>query len=74
MPRTGEKARIGIVGLGSIAQTIHLPLLSRFSDAEILAVCDIDRSKAAFVAEKYRIPRFYTDLDEMLKQEDEITG
>ena len=45
-----EKARIGIVGLGSIAQTIHLPVLSRFSDVEIVAVCDADRAKAQYVA------------------------
>lgn len=69
-----EKARIGIVGLGTIAQTIHLPILTRLSDAEVVAVCDADRSKADFVAGKYGIRRSYGDLGEMLKSEEEIVG
>lgn len=69
-----ERARIGIVGLGTIAQTIHLPILSKLHDAEIVAVCDLDRAKAEFVAKKYNIRRYYSDFDEMLKREEEIVG
>jgi predicted dehydrogenase len=69
-----QKARIAVVGLGTVGQTVHLPILSKFPDAEIVAVCDIEASKAEFVAKKYDIPRFYNDLDEMLKTEDEIVG
>jgi predicted dehydrogenase len=69
-----DKARIGIVGLGAIAQTIHLPILTKFSDAHIVAVCDLDSAKAQFVARKYNIPRFYSDLDEMLHTEEDIVG
>jgi len=45
-----EKVRIAVVGLGTIGQTIHLPILSKLPDAEIVAVCDVDASKAEFVA------------------------
>lgn len=69
-----EKARIGIVGLGNIAQTIHLPLLSKSRDVEIVAVCDLDKSKADFVAAKYEIPRVYTDPEKMLAVENDIVG
>jgi predicted dehydrogenase len=67
-----EKARIAIVGLGTIGQSVHLPILSKLPEAEIVAVCDVEASKAEFVAKKYEIPRFYTDLDEMLKVEEDI--
>jgi predicted dehydrogenase len=69
-----EKVRIAIVGLGTIGQSVHLPILSKLPDAEIVAVCDVEASKAEFVAKKYEIPRFYTDLEEMLKVEEDIVG
>jgi predicted dehydrogenase len=69
-----DKARIGIVGLGTIAQAIHLPILSRLQDVEIVAVCDFDPAKAEFCAKKFGIRRYYTDYYEMLRKEDEITG
>jgi predicted dehydrogenase len=69
-----ERTRIGIVGLGTIAQTIHLPILTRLQDVEILAVCDMDRAKAEFVAKKYNIRRSYSDYEEMLSREGEIVG
>lgn len=69
-----ERTRIGIVGLGTIAQTIHLPILSKVQDAEILAVCDLDRGKAEFVAKKYNIRRAYSDYEEMLARETDIVG
>ncbi|MEX0736962.1 MAG: Gfo/Idh/MocA family oxidoreductase [Bacteroidota bacterium] len=69
-----EKARIAVVGLGTIGQTIHLPILSKFPDVEIVAVCDFDPAKAEFVSRKYEIPRWYTDLSELLKTEEDVVG
>lgn len=67
-----EKIKIGIVGLGSIAQTIHIPILNKLPDAEIVAICDRDKSKAQFVAEKFGIRRFYSNYEEMLLREGDI--
>jgi predicted dehydrogenase len=69
-----EKARIGIVGLGSVAQTFHLPLLSKFTDVEIVAVCDIDRAKAQFVADKFKVRRYYNSFEKMLAVEQDLDG
>lgn len=69
-----EKARIGIVGLGSIAQTIHLPILSKFPDVEIVAVCDLDRAKAQFVADKFKVRRYYNNYEKMLALEQDLDG
>ena len=65
-----DKAKIGIVGLGWIAQVFHLPILSKLPDVEITSVCDRDKTRARALAEKYGIGRFYTDYNEMLKKED----
>jgi predicted dehydrogenase len=69
-----EKARIGIVGLGSIAQTIHLPILSKFPDVEIVAVCDLDRAKAQIVADKFNVRRYYNNFEKMLAIEQDLDG
>ena len=65
-----EKLRTGIVGLGWVAQVFHLPLLTKFEDAEIVAVCDKDKARARLIAEKFGIKNVYTDYEQMLVKED----
>jgi predicted dehydrogenase len=67
---TIEKAKIGIVGLGWIAQVFHLPILTKLPDVEIACVCDHDKTRARALAEKYGIKRYYTDYNEMLSKEE----
>jgi len=70
MAEQKEKIRIGIVGLGWIAQVYHLPILSKLRDVEIVAVCDSGRGRARAIAEKYGIKRYYTDYQKMLTDEE----
>lgn len=65
-----NRPKIGIIGLGWIAQVFHIPILTKFPDAEVVCVCDRDRARARFISEKFGIPRYYTDYKEMLKKED----
>lgn len=65
-----EKVKIGVVGLGWVAQVIHLPILMKLADAEVVSVCDRDRSKARLVAEKFGVKRVYYDVQQMLENED----
>jgi predicted dehydrogenase len=67
-----QKVKIGVVGLGTVGQTVHLPILAKIPEVEIVAVCDIESSKAEFVAKKYDIPRHYANLEEMLSAESDI--
>jgi predicted dehydrogenase len=65
-----EKVRIGVVGLGWVAQVFHLPILTKFTDAEVVAVCDKDKARARFIAERFGVPRFHTDHEKMLASEE----
>ena len=65
-----EKLRLGIVGLGWVSQVFHLPLLTKFEDAEVVAVCDKDKARSKMIAEKFGIARYYTDYQQMLATED----
>jgi predicted dehydrogenase len=69
-----ERIRIGIVGLGNIAQTAHLPTLTKLQDVEVVAVCDLDKARAQFIAEKFGVPRHYGSFEAMLASEPEMTA
>ncbi len=66
----GVPIPVGIVGCGGVAQVIHLPILHRHPDVQVQAVCDADTSKAAFVAEKFGVPRMYQDIEDMFQHEE----
>jgi virulence factor len=57
--------RVGVVGLGDIAQKAYLPVLTGRDDVELtLMTRDADRLRR--VARRYGVPRGTTDLDELL--------
>jgi myo-inositol 2-dehydrogenase / D-chiro-inositol 1-dehydrogenase len=50
----GGRVRLGIIGLGTVAQAVHLPLLSRHRERfEVTAVCDLSAELAAVVTERF---------------------
>jgi len=65
-----EKVRIGVVGLGWVAQVVHLPILMKLPEAEVSAICDRDRNRANLVAEKFGIKRLYSDANELAQLPD----
>ena len=40
-----EKIRIGLIGVGKMLGSIHLPSLFRFPEVQIVAVCDVDTTR-----------------------------
>jgi len=53
--RTLNKLKIGIIGAGGIATSIHLPVLSTLPEAEVLAVCDLAVERAAAASKAFGI-------------------
>lgn len=65
-----DRVRVGVLGLGAVAQAVHLPLLDRLGDRfDIAAVADLSPSLAATVGERYRVPAGHrvTTLDALLE-------
>lgn len=60
------KSKIAIVGLGSIAQLVHLPILSKMPNVEISGVAEINKSRLLSVSEKFDIKNRYTDYNELI--------
>lgn len=66
-----KKLKVGIIGLGEVAQIIHLPILASMAEKyEIAAICDISPKLLDVLGEQYRVENRYTDALELTKQED----
>ena len=63
-----EKTKVAILGAGFIAD-IHAESYKRFvPEAEIVAVYTRDKSKAEAFASLHSIPKFFDDLDDIIRQ------
>jgi len=61
-----EKIGFGIIGAGIWGES-HARIYSTHPLAKLLAVCDIDKEKARYIAQKYGAKEYYTDFQKMLK-------
>jgi predicted dehydrogenase len=66
-----KKVKVGVIGLGEVAQIIHLPILDSLSDRfEITALCDISEQLLQLMGEKYRVTRLYNNPFDLCEQPD----
>ncbi|KZE74441.1 dehydrogenase [Paenibacillus elgii] len=62
------KRKIGIIGLGDIAQKVYLPLLSASEKVDIVGLSSRSMSTVDRIGAQYRIAGRYASLTEMLRQ------
>ncbi|HZH61121.1 MAG TPA: Gfo/Idh/MocA family oxidoreductase [Metabacillus sp.] len=68
-----SKLRIGIIGVGGIAQGRHIPAFQSFSDdCVITAVSDVNKERAQAVATTHQIEHVFEDYREMFKHVDAV--
>ncbi len=61
-----DKLNIGIIGVGGIAQVVHLPILSKFSNVKIGGISELNKSRLNTIANKYGITNKYQDYRQLL--------
>ncbi len=64
------KVKIGVIGLGSIAQLVHLPNLSKLNNAVVTAVAEINKNRLNTIGDKFNITQRFRDYKEMLEKAD----
>ncbi|MBP1966775.1 Gfo/Idh/MocA family protein [Paenibacillus aceris] len=64
-----KRTRIGIIGLGDIAQKVYLPLLSVNEQVDIAGIMSFTPATVERMKAKYRIPFGTTKLEELLALE-----
>ena len=76
--RTGGKDRVerinvGVIGLGEVAQIVHLPILEALSDRyRVAAVCDVSPGLLSAIGQRYDVApaHRYTDAFDLVAQDD----
>lgn len=66
-----SKLRIGVVGLGGIAQKAYLPLLSQATDWQLVGGFSPNQQKAKLICDSYRMACF-SQLDSLAQQCDAV--
>ena len=65
-----RKLRVGMIGSGGIARTAHLPGWKDIPDVEVVAIADTNEELVRNTATAQKIPQWYTDYRELLRQKD----
>ncbi len=61
-----QPVRLGAVGCGFVAERVHLPVLSRLREVEVVAVADRDPERLRSVADTFGIPSRYPDAHSLI--------
>jgi len=61
---------VGVIGCGAIADLIHLPAYREIPEANVIAVCDVNKRRAMETARKYHIKTWYADYEKLLERKD----
>ena len=61
------RLRVGVVGAGEIASSVHLPILTRRADLfEVTAIADLNIAAAHAVADRFNVPQRFASTEEMI--------
>lgn len=58
--------KVGMIGCGKIAQRAHLPAFAKCKNAEITALCDVNRRTLKQMGARYTVGHLYTDYNKLL--------
>lgn len=63
-----EKVKVALIGAGGMANRVHYPSLASFDDVELVGLCDLVPDKLAGTAEKFGIPKTFSDYRAMIEE------
>lgn len=64
-----QNVRVVFVGVGSMGQCAHLRSYRTISGCDVVAIADLREKTAKRVAQRYEVPRVYTDFRKMFEAE-----
>ena len=65
-----NRLRVGVIGLGEVAQIVHLPIIEALpTHYELVAICDISPSLVDHVGDRYGVDNRYADAADMIENE-----
>lgn len=68
-----KKLKIGVIGVGSIAQARHIPAIVRQTEkAELTALSDVNEANLKAVANRWNVPNYAVDYHDILHMVDAV--
>ncbi len=64
-----EKLRVGVVGVGKMAEICHLPILAQLPQIQLVAFCDTSEENLATRGDDYGVERRYSDYHDLFDNE-----
>jgi len=61
-----EKVRVGLVGVGFVARTAHIPFLREIPFVDLVAIADVDTDRAKEVGQEFNIPRVLHSYEDLI--------
>jgi predicted dehydrogenase len=65
-----DNIKVAVIGLGGIAQLVHLPNLLKTNNVTVTAVADINKNRLNTIADKFNIKERYTRYEDLLEKSD----
>lgn len=62
-----SRVGVGVIGLGGISNTVHLPGLQLCEQADIVALCDNDPDRLKQVAQEYHVTNTFAEYERLLQ-------
>lgn len=65
-----QEVRWGILGCGDVCEVKSGPAFNKVANSELVAVMRRDREKVIDFARRHRVPKFYTDVNDLINDPD----
>jgi predicted dehydrogenase len=65
-----NKTKIGVIGLGGVAQLVHLPNLTKIPNVDVTAVAETNKNRLRTIADKFGIKQTYNNHKDLLDKGD----
>src|ERR1700747_392477 len=65
-----EKIKWGIIGCGDVTEVKSGPAFNKVKDSELVAVMRRDGEKAKDYAQRHKVPKWYTNADQLIHDPD----
>ena len=63
-----DKVKIGVIGLGGVAQLVHLPNFSKIPNAELTAVAEVNKNRLQTISDKFNVKQRFSSYNDMLEK------
>jgi virulence factor len=64
-----KSVRVGFIGAGRLANSVHYPSVAENPSATLVAVCDLDEARLRETADRFAVPHCCTRYPEMLERD-----